>query len=44
MEASPAMSHMYIFPPILGGLGRLFSTHPATEQRIAALLQGSGLR
>ena len=38
MEASPAMSHMYIFPPILGGLGRLFSTHPSTEQRIAALL------
>jgi heat shock protein HtpX len=38
MQASPAMSHMYIFPPFLGGLGRLFSTHPATEQRIAALL------
>jgi heat shock protein HtpX len=38
MGASPAMSHMYIFPPLLGGLGRLFSTHPATEQRIAALL------
>lgn len=38
MEASPAMSHMYIFPPMLGGLGRLFSTHPTTEQRIAALL------
>ncbi len=44
MDASPAMSHMYIFPPILGGLGRLFSTHPATEQRIAALLRGSGLQ
>lgn len=40
MEASPAMSHMYIFPPLLGGLGRLFSTHPSTEQRIAALLGG----
>lgn len=38
MSASPAMSHMYIFPPFLGGLGRLFSTHPATEDRIAALL------
>jgi heat shock protein HtpX len=38
MEASPAMSHMYIFPPMAGGLARLFSTHPATEQRIAALL------
>jgi heat shock protein HtpX len=39
MQASPAMSHMYIFPPFLGALGRLFSTHPATEQRIAALLE-----
>jgi len=38
MEASPAMSHMYIFPPTMGGLARLFSTHPSTEQRIAALL------
>ena len=38
MEASPAMSHMYIFPPAMGGLARLFSTHPTTEQRIAALL------
>lgn len=39
MEASPAMSHMYIFPPMAGGLARLFSTHPSTEQRIAALLR-----
>jgi heat shock protein HtpX len=39
MDASPAMSHMYIFPPALGGLAQLFSTHPATEKRIAALLQ-----
>jgi heat shock protein HtpX len=38
MEASPAMSHMYIFPTSMGGLARLFSTHPTTEQRIAALL------
>ncbi len=38
MEASPAMSHMYIFPPAMGVLSRLFSTHPSTEQRIAALL------
>jgi heat shock protein HtpX len=38
MEASPAMSHMYIFPPMGGVLSRLFSTHPSTEQRIAALL------
>ncbi len=38
MEASPSMSHMYIFPPMMGGLSKLFSTHPSTEQRIAALL------
>lgn len=42
MEASPAMSHLYIFPPALGGLARLFSTHPSTEQRIAALLGARG--
>ncbi|GAB4362208.1 MAG: zinc metalloprotease HtpX [Bryobacter sp.] len=44
MEASPAMSHMYIFPPSLGGLAQLFSTHPTTEQRIAALMRGSHLQ
>jgi heat shock protein HtpX len=38
MESSPAMSHMYIFPTLKGGLAALFSTHPATEKRIAALL------
>lgn len=38
MEASPSMSHMYIFPPAMGMLSRLFSTHPSTEQRISALL------
>lgn len=38
MEASPAMSHMYIFPVGTGEwMARLFSTHPATEQRIAKL-------
>jgi len=41
MSAAPAMSHMYIFPPMMGALGRLFSTHPATEKRIAALLKRS---
>jgi heat shock protein HtpX len=38
MEASPSMSHMYIFPPMGGMLSRMFSTHPSTEQRIASLL------
>ena len=37
MDASPATAHMFIFPPMLGGLGRLFSTHPPMESRIANL-------
>lgn len=44
MEATPAMSHMYIIPPSLGGLAKLFSTHPATEDRIKALLGNAGLQ
>lgn len=40
MDASPAASHMYIFPPNTGqALMRLFSTHPSTEQRVARLQQ-----
>ena len=42
MDVSPSMSHMYIIKPFSGqSLARLFSTHPATEQRIARL---EGLR
>ena len=44
LQVSPSMSHMYIMRPFFGGgLSRLFSTHPPTEERIAALrrLQGS---
>ncbi|MBM3735510.1 MAG: protease HtpX [Acidobacteria bacterium] len=38
MEASPATAHMFIIPPSIGGfLAGLFSTHPRTEDRIAAL-------
>ncbi len=38
MDASPAMSHMYIIKPFSGeSMMRLFSTHPATEERIARL-------
>jgi heat shock protein HtpX len=38
LEASPSMSHMYIMKPFSGTmLLKLFSTHPPTEQRIAAL-------
>ena len=41
-EATPATAHLFIIKPftgqgIMGGLMRLFSTHPATEDRIARL-------
>ena len=40
MDVSPATAHMYIIQPFSGAaLMRLFSTHPATEQRIARLQQ-----
>jgi heat shock protein HtpX len=39
LDANPATSHMFIIKPFTGGgLMSLFSTHPPTEQRIAALL------
>lgn len=37
MPVNPATSHLYIVGPLVGGLGGLFRTHPATEQRIARL-------
>ena len=38
LEASPSMSHMYITQPFSGtALLKLFSTHPPTKKRIAAL-------
>ncbi len=38
MDASPAHEHMFIVKPLSGrALMRLFSTHPATEERIARL-------
>lgn len=38
MEASPSTAHMWIMKPLGGGaMMRLFSTHPSTEDRIAAL-------
>ncbi len=40
MDAPPATAHMYIMKPFGGGaMMKLFSTHPATEDRIAALEQ-----
>ena len=39
LDANPATAHMFIMKPFTGGaLGALFSTHPPTEQRVAALL------
>jgi heat shock protein HtpX len=37
MDGSPATAHLYIVNPFGGGLARLFSTHPPTEERIARL-------
>ena len=43
MDASPATAHMFIIKPFsMGGIGSLFSTHPPTEQRVAALLESRG--
>jgi len=40
LDASPATAHMFIVKPFsVSGLMGLFSTHPPTEDRIAALLQ-----
>ena len=42
MDANPATAHMFIIKPFsVRGLFSLFSTHPPTEQRIAALMGAS---
>ncbi|CAN5825272.1 zinc metalloprotease HtpX [soil metagenome] len=39
LDANPATAHMFIMKPFTGGgLMALFSTHPPTEARVAALL------
>jgi heat shock protein HtpX len=40
-EQNPATAHMFIVNPLTGGHGwdNLFATHPAVENRIAALQQ-----
>jgi heat shock protein HtpX len=41
LDANPATAHMFIIKPFsAGGLMSLFSTHPSTEDRIAALIGG----
>jgi heat shock protein HtpX len=42
LQANPATAHQYIINPLAGGLGGLFSTHPATEERIARLRRMAG--
>jgi heat shock protein HtpX len=43
-ERHPATAHMFIVNPLTGhGMDSLFSTHPATENRIAALQELAGL-
>jgi heat shock protein HtpX len=37
MDGSPATAHLFIVNPFAGGLARLFSTHPPTEERVARL-------
>lgn len=42
-ERNPATAHLFIINPLLGkGADNLFSTHPATQNRIAALMKLSG--
>jgi len=47
MHATPATAHMFIVSPLTGGgIAKLFSTHPAMEERIArleALVYGSAV-
>ncbi|WP_397397064.1 zinc metalloprotease HtpX [Phenylobacterium sp.] len=42
-EANPATSHMFIINPLSGeGMDNLFSTHPSTANRVAALMEMKG--
>ena len=40
---NPAMNNLFIVEPFIGGLTKLFATHPPTEKRIAALLGSAQL-
>jgi heat shock protein HtpX len=41
-EANPATAHLFIINPLHGGLSGLFSTHPATADRVARLREMAG--
>lgn len=44
MQGNPATAHLFIVHPFsAGGLGKLFSTHPPTEERVERLLAMRGL-
>ena len=44
-NTNPSTAHMFIISPLFGGMGKLFSTHPPVEQRIARLQEiASGRR
>ncbi len=41
-QASPATAHMMIVNPLHGGIGSLFSTHPAIPERVRRLREMAG--
>jgi heat shock protein HtpX len=44
LQGNPATAHMFIVHPFRGGgIGKLFSTHPPTEERVERLLGMRGL-
>ncbi|HET9334197.1 MAG TPA: zinc metalloprotease HtpX [Gemmatimonadota bacterium] len=44
LQGNPATAHMFIVHPFRGGgLMKMFSTHPPTEERVARLLEMRGL-
>ena len=42
-DANPATAHMFIINPLHGGLSGLFTSHPATAERIARLRAMAGV-
>ena len=46
MDANPATAHMFIMNPFagMGGIAKLFSSHPPTEERVQALMALRGGR